>query len=104
VSISQTFYEQVFSEFPFFKKLQTQTVSKEMLHKLQKYLYTKKAKHKMLVKLTPVVKKFCQHFIRGFFANILLPKNNKHNLKEQKSCTKLFPLKKNAYKMLVKLI
>jgi hypothetical protein len=49
VSISPTFDEQLLLPNPFAKKLQTQIVSTQKLHK--KHLY-EKAAHKILVKLT----------------------------------------------------
>ena len=52
-SISTTFYNQLVRQFPFSKKLQTQTVSTEKLHK--KHFRMKKLHHKMLVKLIPCV-------------------------------------------------
>ena len=48
-SISPTTYPQLLRQFPFTKKLQTQTVSTEKLHKT---LLSKKAAREMLVKLT----------------------------------------------------
>jgi hypothetical protein len=50
VSISPTFYKQLLRQNPFAKKLQTQIVSTQKLHK--KLLY-KKAARKILVKWTP---------------------------------------------------
>ena len=50
MSISPTFYDHLFSPFHFAKKLQTQTVRTEKLHKSLSY---KKAARKMLVKLPP---------------------------------------------------
>ena len=51
MSISPTLYKLLLHQFPFAKKLQTQTVSKEKLHKTLSY---KKAACKMLLKLTLV--------------------------------------------------
>ena len=50
MSISSTFYSQLFCQFPFAKKLQTQTINTE---KFQKTLLCEKTALKMLVKLTP---------------------------------------------------
>jgi hypothetical protein len=50
VSISPTFYEQLLCQYPFVKKLQTQIVSTEKLHKKLSY---ENAARKILVKLTP---------------------------------------------------
>ena len=82
-SISPTIYKQLLRQFPFPKKLQTQTVSTE---KLQKALLYKKAACKMMVKLTPGVGsfymetfylQFCVSTIerklsKGFFMNLSL--------------------------------
>jgi len=50
VSISSTFYEQLLRQYSCAKKLQSQTVTREKLHKILSF---KEAARKMLVKLTP---------------------------------------------------
>jgi len=50
LKISPTFYEQLFHQYSFAKKLQSQTVSRE---KPRKTNSNKKAACKMLMKLTP---------------------------------------------------
>jgi hypothetical protein len=57
VPISPTFYEQLLCQNPFAKKLQTQIVSTQKLHKTLSY---KKAAHKIMVKLTPGIHAFIQ--------------------------------------------
>ena len=51
-TISPTFYDQLFCQFPFVKNLQTQTVCTE---KLNKTLYYEKGARKMCVRLRPLV-------------------------------------------------
>jgi len=62
-SISPTFYEQHLRQYPFAKRLQSQTVRTE---KMGETLLYSKAGHKMLMKLRPRVK-FHQRFTRAFF-------------------------------------
>jgi hypothetical protein len=52
-SISSTIYEQLLRQYFFAKKLQSQIVTREKLHKT---LLNKKVEHKMLLKLTPGLK------------------------------------------------
>jgi hypothetical protein len=57
VSISPTFYEQLFRQNPFAKKLQTQIVSTLKVHK---ELWYEKASCRILVRLTVTPKFFAQ--------------------------------------------
>ena len=73
VSISPTIYKQLLRQFPFIKKLHTQTISTE---KLLKELLYEKAARKLLVKLTltasPNTKKFLSTHKNQTFSVFLL--------------------------------
>jgi len=56
LSISSTFYEQLFCQYSCAKKLQNQTVTRENLLETISY---KKGSHKMLTKLTPSLLSTC---------------------------------------------